>query len=202
MAREPYEGTQLWFAARAIHEELKDPTVLLEFGRDALNSNKQRRRIVWVRPGGVVNPPQQGGGLYRSPEQVAAEAAMVPTGQPVAAPSGTRMQFCYEPIDAVVANLYAEDDLQLERLFYQLLAAIKLTCGHLATPGRYTWPNELEGGLAKRQPKIELQVQFSFAAPEEISALTIITSTVHTHGFDGDGDGEDDDGEDEEGPHT
>lgn len=199
MPRDPYEGTQIWFAGKAIHKELDDDTVELLFGRENLNSNsKSRRAVVWVRPGGVVNPPQQGGGLYQSPEQVEAAKAMVPTGEPVEAPSGTRTQFCYEPVDAVVAHLYAEDDLMLERLFYQLLAAIKLACGHLATPGRYVWPNELEGNLGKRQPKLELQVTFTFAAPEEISALTLITSTQHTHKFDVDADGTDDsDGDDE-----
>lgn len=201
MAREPYEGTQVWFAGKAIHDELGDPTVELLFGRENLNANDRKRRaIVWVRPGGTTNPPGQGGGLYRSPAEVEAEKAMVPTGQPVEAPSGSRVQFCYEPIDTAVAHLYAEDDLLLERLFYQLLAAIKLACGHHATPGRYVWPNEIDGSLAKRQPKLELQVQFTFAAPEEISALTLITGTVHTHAFDSDGDG-DADG-DEEGPHS
>jgi hypothetical protein len=182
---EPYEGTQLWFAGQAIHEQLADSTVELRFGREWLNKNDQRRRIVWVRPGGTTNPPGRGGGLYRSPAEVEAEAEMVPTGEPVEAPSGTRVQFCYEPVDQAFAHIYAENDSLLEQLFYKLLAAIKLACGHHATPGAYAWPNEFDGSLGKRQPKIELRVDFTFAAPEEIAALVIITSAVHTHRFEG-----------------
>lgn len=188
---EPYEGTQLWHAAKAIHQQLNEPLVELLFGRNAIEQHQRKNCIIWVRPGGIINPPGQGGGLYRSPEEVIAEAAMVPTGKPVAAPNGTRVQWCFDPIDSAVAHLYAETDLQLERLFYRLLAAIKLACGQHGLPGRYMWSNELDGGLTKRQPKMELQVQFTFAAPEEISALTLITSTIHTHDFnDGDEGGE------------
>ena len=185
MADKPYEGTQLWFAAQAIHEQLNDPTVELAFGIDELDKNKGRRRIVWVRPGGTTNPPDRGGGLYRSPAEVEAEKEQVPTGKPVEAPSGTRVQFCYQPVDQVFAHLFAETDKLLEQLLYNLLAAIKIACGHLAMPGAYIWPNELDGRLGKRQSKIQLRVDFTFAAPEEISALTTILHTQHTHDFNG-----------------
>lgn len=182
---QPYAGTQMYLAVEAVHAELADPTVLLQFGRDALDANKQRRRIVWVRPGGTCQSPSRGGGMYRSPEEAAAEP-LPTTGAPAATPQGNRTQFCYEPVDAVVAHLYAETDATLERLFYNLLAAIKKSCGHMATPGTYVWPQELAAGsLGQRQPKLELQINFTFAAPEEVTGPVMITGVQHTHRMNG-----------------
>lgn len=189
---EPYEGTQIRLAVEAIHEQLNDPTVLLQFGRAAIDENTQRRRIVWVRPGGTAEPPSRAGGMYRSPQEAATEN-LPTTGAPAATPNGNRVQFCYEPVDTVLAHLYAESDATLERLFYNLLAATKKACGHLVQPGLYVWPYETDGssGLGKRQPKLVLNLTFRFAAPDEVAGLFIVLSEQHTHVFNGGGESTD-----------
>jgi hypothetical protein len=99
-----------------------DTSVLFQRGKLALAEHEQQRRIVFVRPGGTVQPSTRAG-----------STVMV---------DGTRARMIKRRAERVVAHLFAESEEAAEAMLDNLIAASELTLGTGFQPTQYEWITE------------------------------------------------------------
>jgi hypothetical protein len=141
--------------ATDVHVTLNDPTVKAYHDRVALQQHQQRRRVVWLTPGGTTEPPKQGGGR-------------LPT-------DGTafRVQACRVRVEQVHAHIFAETRELTEQLLDNLIAAVCSTLGVVEIP-TYAWVTEErdQAGTVLRAAECILRINLRLPVPEQIKPLT------------------------------
>lgn len=150
----------------AIESALNDPSVKFQLGRIKNQENTQLRRVVWVRAGGTVQPPERTGAKLNS---------------------GSRVKQAYTLDDRVEAHIYAEDDDLTEQLMHNVLAALNRAAGRSIVPLSYRWPTEEDGkaDISLRQPKVVLLFEIHVPVLDVIESLTTIAAFNHTGTMDG-----------------
>lgn len=150
----------------SIEANLDDPSVKFQLGSVKNQEHTQRRRVVWVRAGGDVRPPERTGAKVNS---------------------GDRVKQPYTLHDRVEAHIYAEDDELTEQLMHNVLAAANLAAGRSIVPLSYRWPTEEVGkaDISVRQPKVVLLLEFHVPVLDTRERLTTIAAFQHTGTFEG-----------------
>jgi hypothetical protein len=147
-------ATRLEEFATAVHAALGDPSVKAYFDATALQEHKQRRRIVWVTPGGTTETPRQSGGM------------------PPSDGSKMRIQACRVRVENIDAHIYAENRETTEILLDNLIAAVCLTINPAEMP-TYTWETETldNAGRTLRIAHCILRIYLRLPVPDEIKQL-------------------------------
>lgn len=101
-----------------------DTTVLFQRGKLKLAEHQDKRRIVFVRPGGTVQPSTRAGSVDLG--------------------DGRRVRMVKRRAERVVAHLFAEDETAGEVMLDNLIAACEARLGTAFQPGDYDWITEGE----------------------------------------------------------
>lgn len=127
-------------------------------GRKHLTFHKQKRRIVWVSPGGKLTPPKQAG------------------GRPSSSDATKRVVACKTNEATVRVYIFGGTDEATEELFEAVVAAACEAGGaHIEMPS-YDWVTEDEqhAGNANRTDLILLTMTLRESISAEIATLTPI----------------------------
>lgn len=161
-------STRLERIAKKIHEALPPgANVVAKFGKRALKTHDKPRRIVWISPGGDINPAKRTNGTLTN------EA-----GKP------ERISIIADRYELIEAHLFAEDADRLEALLDGVIAAIHNTLGPVAPyPWKYGWSEESQDGgqQANVRPKIVLFFTAQMPVSEQALGLRTIVSIQHGH---------------------
>lgn len=158
-------ATRLSEFATLVHAQLADASVKKFDDIVALQKHTERRRVVWITPGGTTEPPPQAGG--RSP----------------ADGTSFRVQACRTRVENVDVHIFAESRELTERLLDNLIAAICLVAKVVAIP-TYRWETEErdQSGKVLRAHECVLRINLRFAVPDEVKPLTPVTAQEHLCG--------------------
>lgn len=148
-------ATRLAEFADLVHAKLNDPTVKKLDDVEALQKHEERRRIVWVTPGGTVEQPRQAGGR-------------MPT-------DGTqfRIQLCKVRVENVDAHIFAETRERTEQLLDNVIAALCITAESGIEMPTYTWVTQERDNAGKvlRAQYCVLRFRLRLPVPEQIKPL-------------------------------
>lgn len=157
--------TRLEEQAELIHKEFATPIEMRE-GADALNLHDEKRRIVWVTPGGTIAAPPQAGGRMADDDDT------------------VRIVACRLRSEDVDVHLFGSNRADAEQMLDATIAAIHKACGPSARITSYSYPNEEQDktGVTRRTHKCVLKIQLRMPVPEEIAPLREITGADHECG--------------------
>ncbi len=161
-------STRLERIAAKIHTALPPgANIVPKFGKRALKNFDKPRRIVWISPGGDINPAKRTNGTLTN------EA-----GKP------ERISIIADRYESIEAHLFAEDAERLEVLLDAVVAAIHNQLGPSAPfPWKYGWGEESQDGgqQANIRPKIVLSFQAQMPVSEQALGLRTIEHFRHGH---------------------
>ena len=160
-----------------ISTQLDDDTIAIEAGKLRLHENRGRRRIIFVRGSGRVQPLASPGRIRLGTplDGVATQATQ----------RFTRQEF-------IQVTLRAEGETELDTLFDAFLDAAFEVCGPNSTPTEYAWHegDSSDGGAWKaRQPAIQCVMSVNLRAlptphysSVELEATGADVSTLNSQG--------------------
>jgi hypothetical protein len=160
-------STRLKRLAKKIHAQVPElATISCEFGRLGLQEFGKPRRIVWISPGGVVDPAKRTNGTVTDETGKTERISVV----------------AYRTED-VEAHIFAEDDEAGEAIFDALLAAVHLELGPNAPfPWKYGWAGDShDAGAVNKMPKILLMFTARMPVSEQALGLRKIAHFQHGH---------------------
>ncbi len=157
-------ATRLATFATAVHARLASAGVTIPQQNDVISLQKhaERLRIVWLTPGGTIEPPRQAGGRI-GPNDPA-----------------NRVRLCKLRVEECQAWIFGETREAAEDLLDAVIAAIYAEAQHIEMP-RYRWPNELrdEAGNVLRAQVCVLTFFLRLPVADEIAPLVTITGVDH-----------------------
>lgn len=157
----PSHCSRLERITREIHDKLNDPGIEYGFGRKSLTEHAERRRIIYVRDGGIVAPPKQ----------------------PIGDVDRYRIKICRSRVESVEAHVYGENDEDADDILDALIASV---CAKIpdAKISKYDAISEekSEAGHALRTYKYLLRFEMWLPVPSEIKELRTVTAVADVCG--------------------
>lgn len=161
-------STRLERIAKKIHAALPvGANVVPVFGVKGLSKHDKPRRIVWVSPGGDVNPAKRTNGTLTD------EAGKT-----------ERISIIADRFEQVSAHIFAEDPERCEALLDGVIAAIHQEyAANAPYPWRYDWFGESQdaGPQPNFRPKIVLTFKVQMPVSEKAMGLRTIEHFQHGH---------------------
>lgn len=145
-----------------------DATVLFQRGKLKLAEHQDKRRVVFVRPGGKVTPATRAGSVDMS--------------------DGTRSRMVKRLEEQVFAHIYAETESAAEQLFADVITCCQAVLGTGFQPGDYqVLTEDAQASHHKYTETIRLEMRWHKPVTDQPEPLTQIESEAHQCSF-GEGD--------------
>lgn len=162
-------STRLKRTAREIHAALPELTTIeCGFGVAALSEFRGKRGVVWISPGGGVEPSSRTNGTITD------KAGKV-----------ERISIFANRIEDVEAHIYGETEEAVEALLDGVCAGIQQAVGvnNAPLPWKYGWAGDSQdaGGKLNHFPKVVLMFKLKLPVSEQALGLRSIEHIYHGH---------------------
>lgn len=137
-----------------------------KFGLRETQKHQEKRCVVWVSPGGDVNPAQRTNGTITTE-----------TGKP------ERISIVADRLEQIEAHIYAVDAERVELLLDAVIAALHQEFGPNAPyPWKYEWfGGSQDAGVANTRPKVILKFAAKMPVSERALGLRTVVGFQHGH---------------------